>query len=314
MSSHIVATVASAGGGRVALGVAVAAAAAACYDLGYVLEKQALTNLPSLGMRPGSVIRTVLGSSRWVAGFVAMLAGLALQVVALTLAPVAVVQPVLAGGVLALVLAGRMVLGERLGRRESVAAGLVVAAVLSIAISSQPGGGVASSAPAGRYLALALPCAAVAVAAVWLCRAGASGSRASHGRRAAAMVVSAGLLYGLGAIAEKAVATHLVGRGMVAGSVAALGTPYPWVFVAVTLAGMIVFQVALQRHPATLVAPLVNLVSSGLALIGASVVFGEALLPAGWWSLPRAAGFLGIAAAIGVLCADRVAATEPALA
>src|ERR1700728_2826421 len=95
----------AAAGGQVALGVAVAVCLAALYDAGYILEKQALGTLPALSSRPIALIRTVVRSRRWLAGFVSMLGGLALQLVALTLAPVTVVQPVLAAGVLALVLA-----------------------------------------------------------------------------------------------------------------------------------------------------------------------------------------------------------------
>jgi hypothetical protein len=69
---------------------------------------------------------------------------------------------------------------------------------------------------------------------------------------------------------------------------------------------MVVFQLALQRHAASMVATVSNVVSTVCALTGASLVFGEMLLPSGWWSLARIAGFAGVGAALLLLLgADR---------
>ena len=302
MRPILIATWLSAGGGRVIAGLAVAIVSAGLYDLGYILEKQALTGLPTVSADPLKLARIVLSSRRWVSGFVAMLAGLGLQVIALTLAPVSVVQPVLAGGLVALVVAGGPVLGERLHWRQRAALLLVIAAVIAIAISSQPGARRARSGPAARFGELAIPvaCLAVLAAVAGLRVTGRAGGSAPVWS-AAALAGAAGLLYGLGAVAEKAVATDLVGRGIAGGIVASLGSVYPWLFAAVTLGGMVVFQVALQAHPASMVATVSNVVSSVCALAGASIVFGELLLPHGWWSVPRFAGFAGVGCALMLL-------------
>src|SRR5581483_10581898 len=105
------------------------------------------------------------------------------------------------------------------------------------------------------------------------------------------LALGAGLFYGLGAIAEKAVATRLVNDGIFSGALASLATPYPWLFLVATLAGMVVFQVGLQRNPASLMASLTNVTSTVCALVGASVVFGEAVMPSSWWSVARAGAF-----------------------
>lgn len=299
----MITTGSAAGGGQVAVGVAVAVASAALYDAGYILEKQALAVLPALTGQPLRLLRVVLRSRRWLAGFVAMLGGLGLQVLALTLAPVTVVQPVLAAGVLALVVAGRAVLGERLGPRERAAVALVLAAVVAIAVSAGPGADLARSAPGGRFAAMVGIVVAVAAGAAWIA-VRATGRDLGGRRDAVVLSIAAGLFYGIGALAEKAVATRLVGHGVLDGAESALATPYPWVFVAVTFCGLLVFQVGLQRQPASLLVPLANVISSGCALVGASVVFGELLVPAGWWSLPRWAGFAAVVAAVGVLGAE----------
>lgn len=299
---------AGSGGGtsREMLGVAVAACSALLYDAGYVLEKQALVDLPPVRLHPVDLLRTAAASPRWVAGFVAMLAGLGLQVVALTLAPVSVVQPILAGGLIALAAAGSTVLGERLSGRHKVALGLVLAAVVLTAVSARGGGQLAEKVPADRFALMAVvvaAAAALAVATNRLRRPGAAGL--------AAVAVGAGLLYGLGAVAEKAVATRLHGYGLVGGALSSLGTAYPWLFLVVTLCGMLLFQTGLQAHPASLMASLTNVVSTACALAGASVVFGEALLPPGWWSAPRLAGLIAVIAAVAVLAGDREPDGDP---
>jgi drug/metabolite transporter (DMT)-like permease len=297
----VITTDGAAGAGQVGLGVAVALCSAVAYDIGYLLEKKALSDLPRLSTRPLALIRVVTRSPRWVVGFAAMLVGLALQVLALTLAPVTVVQIVLAAGLLSMVVLARLVLGERLGSRDWSALVLVLAAVVAIAVSAGAGGRLAHRAPADRFGAVAVLVIVLAAGFGWL----ALRDRRVGGRReAAGLALAAGLLYGVGALAEKAVATRLVGHGIVAGAITALGTAYPWVFVVATFAGMMAFQLGLQRQPASVLVPLSNVVSTGCALIGASVVFGELLVPEGWWSVPRLLGFAAVLVAVAVLVAE----------
>lgn len=299
MRGDLLGALVAAGGDRILAGLAAAVVSAVLYDLGYVLEKQALSHQPELRPTLAGVARVACRSGRWRAGFTAMLAGLGLQFVALTLAPVAVVQPVLAAGLVALVALGGRLLGERLGRAEQAALGLAVAGVASVAISSAPGATVAGSVGLGTFAALALPLAALAGLLGWARLPPAARVPRGRPRRwPGSLAGSAGVFYGLGAICEKAVATRLVGQGLMRGALATLASPYLWLFFPLTLAGLVLFQVALQRHPASTVATVANAISSVLALVGASVVFKEELLPAGWWALVRLAGFAGIAAAM----------------
>ncbi|HET6873446.1 MAG TPA: hypothetical protein VFH70_01625 [Acidimicrobiales bacterium] len=278
------------------LGALVAAGSALLYDAGYVLEKQALTELPPLRLTPIGIIRTAGSSRRWLAGFVAMLVGLGLQVVALTLAPVSVVQPILAGGLIALAAAGGSLLGETLDRRHRFALVLVLVAVVGVAASARGGGVTSRSVPIGSFALMGLVVVGGAAAAFAVSR------RLDRGAIGlAGTAVAAGLLYGYGAVAEKAVATRLVSGGVVSGAIHSLATLYPWVFLVTTLAGMVVFQGGLQAHPASLMASLTNTASTVCALIGAGIVFGETPLPSGWWAAVRVAGLLCGAGAVAVL-------------
>lgn len=292
---------------RELIGAAVAVASALLYDVGYVLEKQALDQLPPLRLTPSGILRTATASRRWLLGFTSMLVGLALQVGALTLAPVSVVQPILAGGLIALAAAGSSLLGERLTPRHLSALGLVLLAVIAVGASAHKSAGLASRVPADRFVALVVAIGAVSAVAA---RAGLS-RRPSRGDGTFSMgglvgvAAAAGLLYGLGALAEKAVATRLVRHGLIRGAISSLGTAYPWLFVAATLAGMLIFQVGLQANPASLMASLTNVTSTVCALLGASLVFGEAVLPTtAWASVLRVCGFGCVLASVTLLALE----------
>jgi multidrug transporter EmrE-like cation transporter len=301
LSLNLIAAGSITGGSREVAGVVVAVLSAALYDLGYVLEKRALADLPSLRLHPVVLLKTVSSSPLWLAGFAAMIGGLGMQLVALTMAPVSVVQPVLAGGLIGLVVIGGAVLEERLERRQLGAVMLVLGAVVAIAVSASPGGPIAHRAPAGAFFGLAVPVTVIAVAATWVA---VTGRIKASPLKLVGATVGAGALYGLGAVAEKAVATKLVAHGLVRGAGASLASPYPWMFVVAALAGMLMFQFGLQRYPVSLMATFTNIISSVCALVGASVVFGEQLLPPGWWSVARLIGFAAVAAAVLMLAVD----------
>jgi multidrug transporter EmrE-like cation transporter len=298
-------------GATLLLGVVVASGSAVLYDAGYVLEKKALAGLPPVRPHPLSLLKVGVASRRWLLGFAVMLAALALQVVALTLAPVAVVQPILAAGLIGLAAIGGSVLDERLHRRQLMALGMLVTAVVAVGVSTRAGEHVAGGVRFAAYASLSVPVALGAIALGWwgITR----GRLACHGDRTLVAVgCAAGLFYGLGAVAEKAVSTRLVADGVVGGSVRALATPYPWLFLLLTAGGMVVFQVGLQRYPATMMATFTNVTSSACVLLGAAAVFGESLLPGGWWSAARLVSFSAVIGAVGLLASTGTSPTAAA--
>ena len=67
----------------------------------------------------------------------------------------------------------------------------------------------------------------------------------------------------------------------------------------------------LQRQPASLMVPLANVVASTCAIVGASVVFRELLMPVGWWSLPRWVAFAAVLVAVVVLAGEEEPRRRP---
>jgi drug/metabolite transporter (DMT)-like permease len=116
-------------------GLLLALAAAACFECSYVLQALEVRTLPSIG-RPGlGVLRRLAARPRWALAIALGLAGFVLQVLALRQAPVTLVQPVLASGLLGLLAFSALVLHEPVGRRELAAVAAIIAGVAAIALA-----------------------------------------------------------------------------------------------------------------------------------------------------------------------------------
>ncbi|MGH9095721.1 MAG: hypothetical protein ACRDXE_11215 [Acidimicrobiales bacterium] len=284
-------------GSHLVQGSTVAALSAVAYNVGFAVEKSALGRVAVLdARRPVRVARTLLGSGGWCLGFAAMLAGLGLQVLALTLAPISVVQPILASGLVLLAVASRSVLGDRLPRRAWLAVGLVVAALAAVGFSESATDVAGDQAGVAVLAAVGLP-ALAAGAAVF----GATLRRRTGVAAAAGFGVGSGLVYGVAALATKAVAAPVERMGVVPGTIHDLGRPYLYVLGVTSLAGLLMFQTGLQRCPAAVIVPVSNVTGSAFAVAAGSVVFGESLPPAGWQDALRLGGFAVLVIGILVL-------------
>ena len=257
-------------------GALVALAAAACYEGGYVLQALEARAAPAGAALRASLLRGLAERPRWLAGTLLSLAGALLQIVALALAPVSLVQPVLALGLVALLALARVVLGERVGRRDALAVGLVVAGVAAVgaAAPDRTGAVHAHGALAGLLVVLA----ALAVAPYARRRT----------TRAGLAVVGAAAGDALGAIALKLVSDAAAGGRWAAG--------VAWAALA-ALAGAAALTAemsALQRIPASRVAPVIVAAQVVVPALAGPLVFGEAL---GSTALGGAVVLAGIGAA-----------------
>src|SRR5204862_3130770 len=124
--------------GSTALGFGVAALAAACYETGYALQAIEAKTSPGEQALRFSLLKTLAQRPRWVIAVGLTIAGWPLQLWALSLAPITVVQPTLALGLILLLVLGVTVLHEHVGPRECVAVALVIAGVVAVAFSAPP--------------------------------------------------------------------------------------------------------------------------------------------------------------------------------
>src|SRR4051812_21031691 len=119
-------------GAELAAGIALAAGAAACFDGAVALQALEARALGTGDVGAG-MVRGLLARPRWIAATGLAIAGWPLQGAALSLAPITVVQPALALGLVLLLFLGSRLLGERvrprdLGAVAAIAAGLALLA------------------------------------------------------------------------------------------------------------------------------------------------------------------------------------------
>jgi drug/metabolite transporter (DMT)-like permease len=258
------------------LGVVLALVTTLAINTGFVLEKGALTALPPINARlPLNLARMLATNPRWVAGFMLIMTGLACQLVALTRIPLTVAQPVFSSGIVFLLLLTMTVLGERLTSHEWTGLAGITAGVICVVTSLDSRTDVVGTGGhVLRVLAVAVPSTAAGLAVFAAAsRSGRRGRRAGDATYAAA----AGLVYGVAGMVTKGLSASIDFHGPVAIVTSTLTSPYLYLLVPVTLAGFLVFQTALQRGRASIVAPVSNVVSTLYTVVAGTLMFGERL-------------------------------------
>ena len=260
-------------------GILLALAAAACFECSYVLQALEVRALPALA-RPGlGVLRRLVARPRWALAIALGLAGFALQVLALRHAPVTLVQPLLAAGLLGLLAFSAFVLHEPVGRRELAAVAAIVAGVAAIGLADPARG---KSTDAAAFAVAAVVLAAVALGAFAVRRAGAR-----------AMLASAIAADALSVLAAAEAARALPGLVATAAWCALAG--------AAGLAALAAESAALQRRGAARVAPVVLGGQVAVPVVLAPLLLGER------WS----AGGLLVAGLLAVVIGSAVLAASP---
>jgi drug/metabolite transporter (DMT)-like permease len=140
----------------IASGIAVAVAAAGCYESAYVLQALEARRAGGGATLQPTLLGRLLRRPRWVAGTLLSGTGALLQVLALTLAPLTVVQPTLALGLVLLLVLSATFLHEPIGRRELAGVGAIVCGVAVVAGVAAPGLGHAGDALGVALLAIVL--------------------------------------------------------------------------------------------------------------------------------------------------------------
>jgi drug/metabolite transporter (DMT)-like permease len=259
--------------GSTAAGFAVAVLAAACYETGYAMQAIEAKRSPGEQALKFSLLKTLARRPRWVLAVALTIAGWPLQLWALSMAPLTVVQPTLALGLILLLVLGVTVLGEHVGRREILAVVLVIAGVTVIAVSAPPESHTYDTGPG---LIIALGGLAVVTLIPWLV----PGVRK---RGARLLVLAAGAADAWAAFASKIITDELhIGRPLAA-LAWALGAG------AAVALGFLCETTALQRRPATRVAPVILVMQIVIPVVLAPLVGGER-----WSDTPLSGGVIGI--------------------
>jgi drug/metabolite transporter (DMT)-like permease len=255
-------------------GILLALLATAAYNVGLVLEKRALGQMPALDVRRLPRVVVSLATSRaWLTGFAVMLVGLACQTVVLTIEPVSVVQPIIASGVVLVLVLSRLMLRERLRAGETWCVAAMVLAVVLLALSATSAE-VSHHADPGAMAAVMVPSAAVGALVAF----GSLRARRVSARGGVWPGFGAGVLYGVAALAIKGLSGILVRHQTAAGLLTGLlSSPYLYAMAGCLAVAMLLFQAALQAHRASIVVPVSGVTGSAYFIITGTWLFHEHL-------------------------------------
>jgi hypothetical protein len=242
------------------LGIGAAVGASVFYSLGIALQAMDAKEAPREEHLRLALVWGLIKRGRWMLGTGLSILGWPLQVVALLLAPLVVVQPALAAGLLVLVFVGQRMLGEHAGRHEHVAMAAIVIGVIGAGLCAPP----RSTSHTSERLTILLVLLGLALASLlpYLLRA----LRRSP---ASVTIVCAGLSFGWSGIATKLASDDL--------SHGYLGVAAAWALAtaAASAVGVLSESSSLQSRPAIQVAPVVFVTQTIVPVVVAPLLFGE---------------------------------------
>jgi hypothetical protein len=256
-----------------ALGVGLSVVSASAINGGLYVQHGATARGPALSLRrPWSSLRSLFTSPRWLVGYFGGIAGWGLYVVALSLAPLSLVQAASAGGIGVLAFLEWGVGGHPLVRREAYGTVAAIGGLLLLATSLGPvdRAGPVPVLPLLGWIGLLLGVAGLAA------------GPASRGLRpGAGLGVAAGLLYAAGDIATK-------------GALSAGGSA--WLvplLLACHLGGFVALQLGFQRGTVLATAGPATLLLSSVPIAAGLTLFHDGL-PAGPAAIVRVASFVAV--------------------
>jgi drug/metabolite transporter (DMT)-like permease len=265
----------------IGLGIVAAVGASLLYNTSIAFQALEARQVPGEHSLRPSLIGRLVRNRRWLGATALGLIGWPLEIVALLLAPLTVVQPCLASGLILLLWLGATRLGEAPGVREWVAVAAIVIGVAGVAWAAPER--TTDHASTGA-IAISLIFVAIPLAAPYALALRTRFRYSPHqggvnvgwaGGIGTLMVVGAGCGYAWTAIASKLLTDELASG--------ALLVALAWLATAAASEGLALLSEmsALQHRPATRVAPVMFAVQVLLPVLLAPLIFGES-----WSSTP----------------------------
>jgi len=250
------------------LGIGLALLCALVTNVGFLLKHRGASVAPEVRWGHPIASAVALFRSKWFTiGWLVALVAWFLHIGALALAPLSVVQAVLAGGLVFLTVLAERVFGHSVGRRQWLGVGFT-ALGLVLLVATLPGGdGSHSTYSLAGMIAFESGLLGVGTLLVLSPRLGTP--RQHHG---ALLGIAAGLLFGVGAVALKAMTGALAEGGV-------LALVSPWLAAAL-IAWVLSFYASahgFQRGEAVPVITLTSAAANISAISGGIIVFGDPL-------------------------------------
>jgi drug/metabolite transporter (DMT)-like permease len=245
------------------LGALAALVASGLFSAGLVLQATESREIDSKYSLHLALIRRLLTRPRWVEGTLLIFAGYPFHVLALLLAPLSIVQPALAAGLLLLLVMGVRTAGETVRRRDWVGIGAIVIGIAVMAISA-PERAEVEARTSELLIALAVMASVTLVPYVVERVRG----ECTPGLTTMA-TFAAGTAYAFSGITSKLVSDDLADDR--------IASAFGWLVATAVIAGLgFLSQVtALQRRSATQVGPVVYVIPVLIPVLLAPFITGE---------------------------------------
>ena len=246
------------------LGILLAIFCAFATNVGFLLKHRGACAAPDVSMK--HPLRSAVGlfRSKWFAvGMLVALGAWVFHVAALAMAPLSIVQAVIAGGLVFLTVLAERFFGYTVGTRQWAGVGLTALGLVLLAITLPHHGGHSSYSTFGM---IAFESALLALGTFLVL----SKKLDSHEHHGVMLGTAAGMLFGVSDVAIKAITTS-IGTGGTIGMLA------PWVITAIA-ASVIAFYASargLQKGEAVPVITLTSAAANVTAISGGILVFGD---------------------------------------
>lgn len=253
----------------VQLGLLLALATAIASLLGFLLKHRGAVQSPDVEWRrPLRSSLRLFRSRAYAFGMAVAMASWGLHVAALSLAPISLVQTVIAGGLVFLTVLANSLFAHEVTQREWIGVAMTAAGLAFLAATVGNTGQSAHSdfdaATLATYVGLLTMAGTVAAVAGWQTQAGAS-----------LVAAAAGLLWGASDITIKALSGTLDERG-----IAVLVHPLALVILLLSFYGLLVSTRSLQRGPAVPVIAITSAAANVTTIAAGPIIFGDPM-PAG---------------------------------
>jgi len=265
--------------------------AACCFAIAAVLQQLAARTVPREDSMRIKLLVQLVRRPLWLIGAAAMLVGYGLQALALSLGPVALVQPIVVTELAFAVPTAMWLDRKRPGVREWLGLGGVVIGVSTFLLGAVPAAG--SSAPTFTvWLYVLVPTGSLVAAVLF------AAARAKGPGRSVLLGAAAGLCFGVIAVLTKAT-TFLLGQGLNV----AMTQWEPYVLIGVGILALVCSQSAYQSGPIAYSMPMHDLLEPSVAVVIGITALNERI-PLD----PRSLAIIGIGAAmscVGIVVLSR---------
>jgi len=285
-------------------GILLALLCALATNIGFLYKHRGACAAPSVDMRrPLVTAKALFASPLFTIGWVIGAGAWVFHVAAMSVAPLSLVQAVLAGGMVLLAIMAEQMLGCSIGRRQWLGLGLTALGLMLLGFTLPAAHGAHSHASVPGMIGFE----AVLIAAGGLLIMGPSmgAPQEHHGYMLGA---ASGILFGVSDVAIKALS------GMVAAS-GPLGLLTPWTFICVcaSVAAFYASAKAFQDGEAVPVIAVTGMAANVAGIVGGFIVFGDPLPADPVLIIVQGLAFVLIVAAAWLMPAP-VRAASPAVA